>query len=61
MVRAAFEGDGRYFHLFSAFVRVSTTWRATRTAAGLEIATRLRPMKLRFPQDSIIWITGCPK
>jgi hypothetical protein len=29
--------------------------------AELEVATKRRPTKLRFPQGSEVWITGCPK
>jgi hypothetical protein len=61
MVRAAFEGDGASFLLTAASFRVSTTWRAARTITEMEGAINRRPTKLRFPQGSEVWITGCPK
>jgi len=29
--------------------------------AKMEVAINRPPMKLRFPQGSEVWITGCPK
>ena len=29
--------------------------------AKMEVAISRRPTKLRFPQGSEVWITGCPK
>ena len=29
--------------------------------AEMEVAIDRRPTKLRFPQGSEVWITGCPK
>src|SRR5689334_16574020 len=53
-----FRVTGRNF-LPRALDRVST-WRQARTAAEAEMAIN-RPMKLRFPQGSEVWIGGCPK
>jgi hypothetical protein len=61
MVRAAFEGDGASFPSTAVLFRVSTTWRAARTTTEMEVAINRRPMKLRFPQGSEVWINGCPK
>jgi|tagenome__1003787_1003787.scaffolds.fasta_scaffold19606830_2 hypothetical protein len=61
MVRAALEGDGRHFPSTQASFRVSTAWLKARMTAEMELATPRLPMKLRFPQGSEVWITGCPK
>jgi hypothetical protein len=37
------------------------TWRAARTITEMDVAINNRPTKLRFPQGSEVWITGCPK
>jgi len=61
MVRAAFEGDGASFPSTAASFRVSAAWRKARKTAKMEAATNRLPMRLRFPQGSEVWITGCPK
>jgi hypothetical protein len=60
MVRAAFEGDGTSFPATAASFRVSTAWLKARTKTEMEVAIN-RPTKLRFPQGSEVWISGCPK
>jgi hypothetical protein len=62
MVRAAFKGGGALIPASAAKFRVSTAWPTTRVTAtaGMEVATN-RLTKLRFPQGSEVWITGCPK
>lgn len=62
MVRAASEGNGRYFLKIAALCRVSRAWLTarTKTAAGTEIASIRLPTKLRFPKGSEISINGCP-
>jgi hypothetical protein len=60
MVRAAFEGDGALFPSTAASVRVST-WRTAPATGKMEIAVNRPPTKLRFPQGSEVWISGCPK
>jgi hypothetical protein len=60
MVRAAFKGDGAQFLVSCASDRVSTQCRMARTAKDMEIAIN-RLTKLRFPQGSEVWISGCPK
>lgn len=62
MVRAAFEGNGRYFLKIAALCRVSRTCLTarTKTAAGTEIANIRLPTRLRFPKGSEISISGCP-
>jgi hypothetical protein len=60
MVRAAFEGDGRNFHQ-PRYRLVFAAWLKTPTTTQTEIAINRRPTKLRFPQGSEVWITGCPK
>src|SRR5713226_10391970 len=53
---------GRNFHLTAGSFRVSTTWRTTARATGrMEVAVNRPPTKLRFPQGSEVWISGCPK
>src|SRR5882672_6945843 len=60
MVRAAFKGDGRNFHQPQHRL-VSEAWLTTPTTMQMEIAINRPPTKLRFPQGSEVWITGCPK
>jgi hypothetical protein len=60
MVRAAFEGDGASFPSTAASFRVSAAWLMARKTAEMAVAIN-RPMRLRFPQGSEVWITGCPK
>jgi hypothetical protein len=60
MVRAAFEGDGASFPATAASFRVSTAWLKARTTTEMEVAIN-RLTKLRFPQGSEVWISGCPK
>jgi hypothetical protein len=60
MVRAAFEGDGASFPTTAASFRVSTAWLKARTTTEMEVAIS-RLTKLRFPQGSEVWITGCPQ
>src|SRR3978361_2079005 len=60
MVRAAFKGDGRNFHQ-PQYRLVSWAWPKTRATTQVEIAIDRLPTKLRFPQGSEVWITGCPK
>jgi hypothetical protein len=59
MVRAAFEGEGHFFHSPASF-RVYTAWLKARTKVEVEVAIN-RPTKLRFPQGSEVWISGCRK
>ena len=40
---------------------MSWAWPKTRTTTQVEIAISRLPTKLRFPQGSEVWITGCPK
>jgi hypothetical protein len=61
MVRAAFEGDGAAFSSTLASFRVYTAWLKARMTAEMEVAIDRPPTKLRFPQGSEVWITGCPK
>ena len=61
MVRAAFEGDGASFPSTAASFRVSAAWRKARRTAKMEVAINRPPTRLRFPQGSEVWITGCPK
>src|SRR6185437_2443034 len=61
MVRAALEGDGASFPSTRLGFRVSTAWLKARTAAEAEIAINRPLTKLRFPQGSEVWISGCPK
>src|SRR6267154_386232 len=60
MVRAAFKGDGRNFHQPQHRL-VSRACPKTKATTQMEIAIDRRPTKLRFPQGSEVWITGCPK
>jgi hypothetical protein len=60
MVRAAFKGDGRNFHQPRHRLG-SWAWPKTTTTTQVENAIIRRPTKLRFPQGSEVWITGCPK
>lgn len=50
---------GRNFHQ-PQYRLGSTAWLKARTATELEVAIN-RLTKLRFPQGSEVWITGCPK
>jgi hypothetical protein len=61
MVRAAFEGDGAQFSSTAASFRVYTAWLKARKTAEMEAAINRPPTRLRFPQGSEVWITGCPK
>ena len=40
---------------------VSWAWPKTRMTTQVAIAISRLPTKLRFPQGSEVWITGCPK
>src|SRR3954468_7954736 len=60
MVRAAFEGDGAIFHRPQQ-VSGLHTWRTARIQAEMAVANNRLPMRLRFPQGSEVWISGCPK
>src|SRR5216684_453270 len=60
MVRAAFEGDGASFPSTATSFRVCTAWLTAPTTVQMEVAIN-RPTKLRFPQGSEVWSTGCPK
>src|SRR5260221_14664485 len=62
MVRPAFKGDGALFPAIAAFFRVSRAWPTARGTmmAKAEVENRF-PTKLRFPQGSEVWISGCPK
>jgi hypothetical protein len=40
---------------------MSWAWPKTRTTTQVAIAISRLPTKLRFPQGSEVWITGCPK
>src|SRR5229473_8037708 len=51
---------GRHFQTATSF-RVCTAWLTARTTVEMEVAINRRPTKLRFPQGSEVWITGCPK
>ena len=61
MVRPAFEGDGASFPLTQVSFRVSAAWLKARKTAVMEVAISRPPTRLRFPQGSEVWITGCPK
>src|SRR6478609_6086232 len=60
MVRAASWGDGRNFHQPQHRL-VSWAWPKAIAITQMEIAIIRRPTKLRFPQGSEVWISGCPK
>ena len=61
MVRAAFEGWRGAISINAASFRVSTAWLKARRTAEMEVAINRPPTRLRFPQGSEVWISGCPK
>src|ERR1700680_449940 len=51
---------GRHFHQPQHRFGSAPAWLTARTTVEMEVAIN-RLTKLRFPQGSEVWISGCPK